>query len=86
MVALIYFRNTILKKEQEYNEEKCLISDYTLIIKNMPPVKGLRGSILDLFSDRFAKTCSGPNPQIREAVFVFQDEDLRNMTENKIKF
>jgi hypothetical protein len=62
-----------------------LISDYTLVIKNLPPVKGLRGSILDLFRDRFAKTFSGSNPQLREAVFVFQDEDLRNMTENKIK-
>ena len=55
LVALIGIRNMLLKEEQYYDERTCSLSDYSVIVSNLPAVTGTGKMVRNLFKDEFDK-------------------------------
>lgn len=42
LLALVYFRNRIIKLEEYYDERTTSLSDYSVFIKGIPKMKGIQ--------------------------------------------
>lgn len=51
MFTLLFIRDTIYKTEQYYDERRCSLGDYSLIIEHLPAVDGIQGCIRKFFAE-----------------------------------
>ena len=54
LLALVYIRDNILKTMEYYDEKTTSLSDYSLIIRNLPLKEGIQRSIKDLINSHFS--------------------------------
>ena len=71
LVALIGIRNMLLKEEQYYDERTCSLSDYSVIVSNLPAVTGTGKMVRNLFKDEFDKDL-----QVKQLIYIFEDEKI----------
>jgi len=50
MFTLLFIRDTIYKTEQYYDERRCSLGDYSLILSKLPNVDGIQSSIRRFFN------------------------------------
>ena len=68
MVALIGIRNMLVKEEQYYDERTCSLSDYSLIVSNLPDCYGTGRMVRELFKAEFKK-----ESEVKEIIYIFED-------------
>jgi len=51
MFTLLFIRDTIYKTEQYYDERRCSLGDYSLILSKLPNVDGIQSSIRRFFNE-----------------------------------
>ena len=55
ILALIGIRKMLTKEEQYFDERTCSLSDYSVIVRNIPNVYGSGGIVRNLFREEFGK-------------------------------
>ena len=55
LLALIGIRNMLIKEEQYYDERTCSLSDYSIMVSNLPNVYGTGAMVRNLFREEFGK-------------------------------
>jgi len=53
---LIYIRDLIIKTRNYYDERTCSLSDYSLMIRDLPKRKGTRANLVKFLNECFNKT------------------------------
>lgn len=51
MFTLLFIRDNIYKTEQYYDERKCSLSDYSLLISKVPNIDGVQAKIRNFFKE-----------------------------------
>lgn len=49
MLTLIFIRDQTYKTEQYYDERRCSLGDYSILIANLPMIDGIQNSIRNFF-------------------------------------
>ena len=50
LIVLIYIRNRLIKLEGYYNERKTNLSNFAIIVKNLPQEFGVQGRLTNFFT------------------------------------
>jgi len=77
LVALIGIRNNLLKEEQYYDERTCSLSDYSIIVSNLPQTHGVKKMVIKLFEKEFNKTYGSKNSDIVDTLYIFESKRLK---------
>lgn len=51
MFTLMFIRDTIYKTEQYYDERRCSLGDYSVIIEHLPAIDGIQSCIRKFFAE-----------------------------------
>lgn len=54
----MYIRNDMIKLEEYYRERSTDISDFAIIVKNLPRMPNIRKKIIRFFNSAFKKPCT----------------------------
>ncbi len=49
LLTLTFMRDHLYKTEQYYDERRCSMSDYSIILSNLPKVKGVQNILKTFF-------------------------------------
>ena len=56
LVVLLYIRDLMAKTRSYYDERTCSLSDYSILLKNLPQKKGTRAKLGNLLSNGLGKS------------------------------
>lgn len=48
LAVLLYIRDLMAKTRSYYDERTCSLSDYSILLKNLPPKKGTKAKLMNL--------------------------------------
>lgn len=71
LIALIGIRNMLSKEGKYYDERTCSLSDYSVLVSNIPKIYNTGKSIRKLFKEMFGK-----DTEVKELIYIFKDEKI----------
>ncbi|EFX59898.1 hypothetical protein DAPPUDRAFT_346550 [Daphnia pulex] len=74
--VLLYIRDLITKTRNYYDERTCSLSDYSVLVKNLPCKKGTRAKMALVLTE-----CLGKLYKMHEFTFLPEYEDFYRMEE-----
>jgi len=78
MLTLMFIRDTLFKTEQYYDERRCSLSDFSVILSKLPQVEGIQKSIRKFFHEEFSHPL-----EIEEMILIPEYEELEELQEEK---
>ena len=56
MFTLLFIRDTIYKTEQYYDERRCSLGDYSLLISKIPDIDKIQGRVRRFFNEGMSES------------------------------
>lgn len=77
---LVYIRDKILKLHEYYDERRCSLSDFSIILKNIPPHVNPQKNIKNFFFEEF----ESPH-EIKQLVLMPYLQEFEHLLHKKLK-